>query len=533
MKKAITTAKYYFSNIEKQKERYSVEKLCAREWETIDYNRSESCTQNTKILLSQVPQEKKYAYESAPQNIILISTSSAIAVDTGIITNGFNEQTTRYVKTVQSEQAILNQQTQVFLQKQAENGVERTATNLRNKSNWMNVKRLVVREELMKLQLGGKTELPLSKSDIVRLKNEIADKKLSDMSDKDLQRLIDSILKPDPKQILQALKDYKENGAISPYFQKAKLQALMDELKDVDLDKITAKQLKHLIDNYWEKPEIHHRTSISSDETKQSNIDNLDTLKTSDHDKKHSYINEDGQEKVDYKRPVNEKERNRIGELEKLNKKRVLKNEVKGLGITLLVAGGVGFSVGFVVQLAQGGLNPNSMKYAFIAGANSGVDSMIVAGGSYVLSRTIGMKASEVLLDEIIDKFGTHISGAVLNNVVSAVSMGVSGSISIMVSMIYQFTKLKIQGYSTKESLLRIGRSAKISFTILGMSVIAQGIWGGHIGMVVSITAGVIMTGSQITMIIHDKGIREKVAIYLVKLCEPNADKSMRDFVYA
>lgn len=533
MKKAITTAKYYFPETEEQKGRYTVEGSCACEMADFDYTRIASRTQRPDVYLSKVPKPSRYEHENAPKNIILISTSSVLAVDTGTLTNGFNEQTTRYIKTIQSEQEVLNQQTQDFLQKQAENGVDRTATNLRNKSNWMNVKRLVVREELMKLQIGETTELPLSDADIVKLKNAIADKNLSDMSDQDLQQLIDSILKPDQKQILQALKEYKENGTISPYFQEAKLQALMDELQDIDLNKITAKQLKHLIDNYWEKLEVHHRTSISSDETKQSNIDNLDTLGTSEHDKKHTHTNEDGQEKVNYKKPVNEEERNRTGELEELNKKRVLKNELKGLGITLLIAGGVGFSIGFSVQLAQGGLNPNSMKHAFVAGTKSGADAMVVSGGSYVLSRTIGMKASEVLFDAIIDKFGDHIPGTALSNVASAVSMGVTGSIAIMVSMVYQFTKLKIQGYSTKESLLRVGKSAKISFAILTMSVIAQGIWGGHIGMVVSITAGVIMTGSQITMIVHDKGIRKKITIYLVELCEPNIEKLTGNFAYA
>lgn len=157
---------------------------------------------------------------------------------------------------------------------------------------------------------------------------------------------------------------------------------------------------------------------------------------------------------------------------------------------------------------------------------------MVVSGGSYVLSRTIGMKASETLLDVIVDKLGDHIPGIALNNVASAVSMGVTGSIAIMVAMVYQFTKLKIQGYSTKESLLRVGKSAKISFAILSMSVIAQGIWGGHIGMVVSVTAGVIMTGVQVTTIVHDKAIRKRIAIYLVELCEPNIDRLKCDFAY-
>ena len=64
------------------------------------------------------------------------------------------------------------------------------------------------------------------------------------------------------------------------------------------------------------------------------------------------------------------------------------------------------------------------------------------------------------------------------------------------------------------------------------MSVIAQGIWGGHIGMVVSVTAGVIMTGVQVTTIVHDKAIRKRIAIYLVELCEPNIDRLKCDFTY-
>ncbi len=81
--------------------------------------------------------------------------------------------------------------------------------------------------------------------------------------------------------------------------------------------------------------------------------------------------------------------------------------------------------------------------------------------------------------------------------------------------------KLKIKGYSTKESFMRVGKTARLSFSILMLSLIAQGVWGGYAGLIVSVTSGVISTGIQVVEIRHDKDIRRKISLYYIELTEP------------
>lgn len=55
------------------------------------------------------------------------------------------------------------------------------------------------------------------------------------------------------------------------------------------------------------------------------------------------------------------------------------------------------------------------------------------------------------------------------------------GSIAITVFAIYQFTKLKLQGYDTRECLLRVGEKEMFSASVLILYSIVGGICGGYI----------------------------------------------------
>lgn len=102
-------------------------------------------------------------------------------------------------------------------------------------------------------------------------------------------------------------------------------------------------------------------------------------------------------------------------------------------------------------------------------------------------------------------------------------AMGVVGTLTIVISTVYQFVKLKMSGFSTKDSLIRVGKSAALSLSMLALSIIAQGIWGGPAGIIVSITSGIIVTGVSIGCILGDKKIRRKVHLYLIELSYPKS----------
>ena len=62
---------------------------------------------------------------------------------------------------------------------------------------------------------------------------------------------------------MEALKQFKATGKPDAILKSKKLDALREDLKNIDLTKITGEQYKRLKNNYCEQTEFHHRTNIS------------------------------------------------------------------------------------------------------------------------------------------------------------------------------------------------------------------------------------------------------------------------------
>lgn len=81
------------------------------------------------------------------------------------------------------------------------------------------------------------------------------------------------------------------------------------------------------------------------------------------------------------------------------------------------------------------------------------------------------------------------------------------------------FIDLALEIANYKECLLRAGKSAALSISILVISMVA--VWAGAPGIVVSIVAGVVMTGYSVIKIRHDKRVSKDITFYSIKLCCP------------
>lgn len=441
---------------------------------------------------------------------------SHMSYSTGQITSGYNTQLNNYLSFNQRTQQELLQRTQDFMTRVRQANPNPTATELRDKTTWADVKRLVTRQELMKLKISGKTDLPLSDEQISELRNRIADMDLTSMKDNDVQNLIESISHSDMKQDLAALKDFKYNGKVSKLLQSSKLEALKKDLESIDLEHITGPEMKYLEQNYIERPEYHHRESISSDPNKQSNADNVDVLNTTEHDQKHTHLTETGEEKINYKKPVKEPLRNRNQELKEANSKRVLKNELKGLGLAVAIGAGIGFTIGFISTLAQSGITPDSLKNAAATGLKGGLESGVMSAASYGIGRTLGDVATQAIT-RVIENIGITVT----ENIAKMVSMGVVGTLTITLFSAYQFYKLKTQGLSTKEALVQTGKQALFSLSVLAVSIAAQGIWGGSAGIIVSVSIGIITISYSVIDAVHQRHFSNYVRVYTIDRCYP------------
>jgi hypothetical protein len=198
--------------------------------------------------------------------------------------------------------------------------------------------------------------------------------------------------------------------------------------------------------------------------------------------------------------------------LKNTNNRRVIKNELSGLGIAAAIGFGTGFSIGFIVTLAQSGVSPENIRNAAIGGAKTGMESLFISVINHLVTRGIGEIASSALQGLV-----KNIGFTVTDNIIAMCNMGTIGTLSIFIFSVYQFAKLKMMGYGTKDCLLRTSKQAAFSFSVLAVSIIAQGIWGGCAGIIVSISIGIIVLSYKACLSIHDKQLLEQIRIYAIE----------------
>ena len=273
---------------------------------------------------------------------------------------------------------------------------------------------------------------------------------------------------------------------------------------------------EYIKENFLERLEIHHRTSVSADPTQQNNIDNLDTLNTTQHDVKHT----DSNGNINYRKKLTEPLLDRKSELQDISRRQVLYKRLTGLGASVAIGLGTAFTIGFLVSLAQNGISPNSLKYAFVSGAKQGASGAGMAAAGYTIGSTIGAAAGKTLTSVISTHLGTNIAEKTLKKISEFCNMGAAGALVTIAFSVYQFAKLKYAGYTTKECLLRTGKSAALSLSILTISMIA--VWAGCPGIAVSIVTGVIMTGYYVAKVHCDKRVSRSIAFYSIELCKPH-----------
>jgi len=167
--------------------------------------------------------------------------------------------------------------------------------------------------------------------------------------------------------------------------------------------------------------------------------------------------------------------------------------------------------------LAQSGVSPENIRYASIAGAKAGLQGATLGVVNHILARSIGELASKAL-QGVLQNIGVSVT----DNVAKMCNMGIVGFMAITVFSVYQFAKLKGMGYGTKECLIRIGKQAAFSTAVLIISIIAQGIWGGPAGIIVSMSIGLIVLTYKVSTSIHEKKLMGGIRIYTINKSLPS-----------
>lgn len=255
--------------------------------------------------------------------------------------------------------------------------------------------------------------------------------------------------------------------------------------------------------------EGHHQKNAADHPEYQADPDNIKFYRSHE---EHRIKGHQGNFQNETDAPMRDKDQM----LKNTNSKRVSKNEWHGLKLAVAIGVGVGFTIGFAVEIAKAGITPESLKTAFFVGAKSGIETGALSIVGYGLGRTIGDLATSALLVGL-----PNLGIQVTENIAKMCSMGTVGLLTITIFSVYQFAKLKIQGVSTKDAFISVGRQALFSLSLLAVSIVAQGVFGGVAGIIVSTSIGIIFITYSVVDIVHQRKFSEYIREYMIERCKP------------
>ena len=193
-------------------------------------------------------------------------------------------------------------------------------------------------------------------------------------------------------------------------------------------------------------------------------------------------------------------------------KNAISKNEIQGLASAVAIRAGIGFTIGYAVSLAQSGITPDSVKYAFVIGGKSGVASGVQSVVGYGIGRTIGQIATNAI-EGVLSNAGLEITA----NISKMCTMGTVGAITVAVFSTVQFVKLIYHGECLKSAAIQVGKQALFSLSLLAISIAAQGMWGGPAGIIVSIGTGIVIVSYTIADAVHQRTFAEECHIKTIE----------------
>lgn len=250
-----------------------------------------------------------------------------------------------------------------------------------------------------------------------------------------------------------------------------------------------------------EGAEGHHQKNVADHPESQANPDNVKFYKSrKEHlEKGHkgNWRNESDADFID---------KNKM--LKKTNTKRILKNEIKGAGLSLLAGFGIGFSLSAVIELAKVGIDAADVDVMLSHSLSAGLETGAISAVSYGGGR---------LTANALQSVGVQLE----SNIGRLLNFASAGALSIVLASTYMIVKYKMQGVETGLVIRAVGKQAMFSFSVLTVSIISQGIYGGCAGIIVSTTIGLLFFAKELFTSIHQRKFEEKLRVFAIEQYKP------------
>lgn len=259
----------------------------------------------------------------------------------------------------------------------------------------------------------------------------------------------------------------------------------------------TGKVHQKEVDGKKDGPEGHHQKNVADHPEEQANPDNIKFYKNKE---EHLNKGHDG----DFKNTTDDEMIDKEKMLRRTNTKRVVRNELRAAGLSAVIGFGIGFTLSFVAELAKTGLSSEKISDALFHSGQTGLEMGALSLGTY----SVGRGASYV-----IQKVGVDL----MTKTGALIHLTTVGILSIVVISAYQCAKLQIQGNLSEETFSAIEQQGAYSLALLTVSIIAQGVWGGPAGLIVSTSFGLLFLAKDVADSVHKRKMEEKIRVYAIE----------------
>jgi len=268
-----------------------------------------------------------------------------------------------------------------------------------------------------------------------------------------------------------------------------------------------ASQCQEILENGKLKNyEGHHINSVKQTPEQQGNPDNVSMLEEHRdgngpriHYEKHgkNWQNQTTGEMLD-----------RDGMLKISNFKRVFKNELTGLGFAVAIGVGVGFTLNFIVGLAQVGVSSENFEKVLLSSVGGTAETGLMSIVGYSIGRGTAYVFQSIGID-------------IASNLGKVLNIAAVGVLTIAVFSVYQLWKLRRSGMYLSEALSAVGKQVAFSLSILTVSIIAQGVWGGVAGIIVSTSVGLLFLTYSVVVSSHQRKVGNRLREYTIEQYKP------------
>lgn len=240
----------------------------------------------------------------------------------------------------------------------------------------------------------------------------------------------------------------------------------------------------------------HHINSVGDNPSMQADPDNIVFVTRDEHFEAH---------KGNWQTQTSGKTIDRAEMNRRTNMRRVVKNELRGLGISAAIGFGVGVTISVIMELSRTGLQDADIPLLLKRSLISGVETAGISSITYIVGRGTSYALENVF----------HLTPLATTNVLSV------GAISSSIAVVYQVAKMKIMGMSQDEIYDVAGKQATVSMLSVALTSLATGLYGGVGGIVASIGFAVIYLGYNIGSNIHNRALNDKLRAYTVEQYRP------------